>query len=63
MNKVLLYTQPSCPTCKTVKMFLTKNNIDFDICEDVEEMKSKGINHTPTLDVCGTLLSGKAIID
>ena len=63
MNKVLLYTQPSCSMCKMVKMLLTKNSIDFDICENVEEMKSRGINHTPTLDVGGTLLTGKAIID
>ena len=62
-NKVLLYTQPSCPQCKMVKMLLTKKNIPFDMCEDIDLMQSKGINHTPTLEVDGTLLTGKEMID
>ena len=60
---IKVYSQPACPQCKMVKMLLTKKNIGFETCEDLDVMKSKGINHTPTIDVDGTLLTGKPMID
>lgn len=40
-------------------MKLDKNKIDYEVCEDVELMISKGFSHAPVLEVNGTILSVK----
>jgi glutaredoxin len=57
-DKVILYTT-HCPMCKALKMKLDKNKIDYEVCEDVELMISKGFSHAPVLEVNGTILSVK----
>lgn len=60
---ITLYHQDSCPQCKMVTMLLNKNNIEFEANADIEEMKTKGITHTPALEVNGEILQGKSLID
>jgi len=60
---VKLYSQPSCGQCKMVHMLLDQKGIEYSECQDVDEMRSLGITHTPTLEVDEKLLVGKDIIN
>ncbi|WRP08255.1 glutaredoxin domain-containing protein [Rossellomorea aquimaris] len=65
MKKVTLYTQPDCPPCEVVKMFLKEHNVEYkeiNIKEDeqardylVKELKSYS---TPTITVDSVVISG-----
>lgn len=57
-NKIILYTT-HCPMCKALRMKLDKNGIQYDICEDVNLMLSKGFKHAPVLEVNGKALTTK----
>ncbi len=46
-----------------VETMLKRNNIDFIINSNIEEMKSKGITHTPALFVDNKILQGKDIFN
>lgn len=61
--EIKVYTQQSCPQCKMVKMMLDRKHVDYTACEDVEEMRAKGILHTPTLEIDGQTYVAKAMID
>jgi len=39
MNKIIIYTNETCPYCKQVKEELTKNNIEFENRNTVEYAK------------------------
>ncbi|MGR3763672.1 glutaredoxin family protein [Rossellomorea sp. NS-SX7] len=65
MKKVTMYTQPDCPPCEVVKLFLKEHQIDYiekNIKEDnearnhlVNQLKSYS---TPTITVDDTIISG-----
>jgi glutaredoxin-like protein NrdH len=65
LRQVTLYTQPDCPPCEVVKLFLKEYNIDYlekNIKED-NEAKDHLINQlksysTPTITVDETTISG-----
>lgn len=59
--ETILYSQPTCPQCKMVHQLLDKNNISYTECQDIEQMKANGINHTPALVVGGKVLQGRDI--
>lgn len=56
MESYVLYTT-HCPKCKILEKKLNDKNIKVNICEDVEEMKSKGVRSVPVLEVDGKMLS------
>ena len=62
-SNVILYHQDGCPMCKAVELQLKKKNIEFTSNKDIEEMRAKGILHTPVLEVDGTMFIGKDIIN
>ena len=39
-----------CPQCKTLETKLNRSNIEYEICDDIEEMKSKGFKAAPVLE-------------
>ncbi|WP_175988664.1 glutaredoxin family protein [Bacillus sp. Marseille-Q1617] len=65
MRKVTLYTQPDCPPCEVVKLFLKEYKIEYlekNIKEDngarehlINQLKSYS---TPTITVDDTVISG-----
>lgn len=63
MDNVILYSQPGCPQCRMVHMMLDKKGIKYEETQDIETMRSKGIDHTPALDVDGKILIGIEIGD
>ena len=51
--KVVVYSTPTCPTCKMIKTKLDRKNIPYESCEDVVFMQQNGITTVPTLEVDG----------
>lgn len=65
MEKVKIYTTPSCVYCKMAKDFFKENNIvyeEFDVAEDAakrEEMIQKsGQLGVPVIEIGGELIIG-----
>jgi len=48
---MILYTQPSCGICRGIHMFLDSKKIQYTECQDLDIMKSKGIQGTPVLEL------------
>ncbi len=63
MTRIIFYHTETCPQCKMVEMLLNKEHIEYKSVMDVELMQQKGIDHTPALDVDGTIMFGKDIIN
>lgn len=53
--KPILYTT-HCPKCQVIAKKLDKAGIEYDICEDIEVMESKGLVNLPALEVDGEML-------
>ena len=56
MNKITIYTNETCPYCKSIKEELTKNNIEFeekltkDFVEEWQQMADlTGMSSVPTI--------------
>ena len=58
---ITLYTT-HCPKCKIVELKLKSKNIEYEECDDMEVMLSKGFKQAPILDVDGKLLDFSAAI-
>lgn len=52
----ILYTT-HCPKCNVLETKLKSKNIEFEICEDVDLMLSKGIQQAPYLEVDNELMN------
>jgi glutaredoxin len=52
---IILYTN-DCPRCKILKDKLDDKQIEYDVCDDVEVMKAKGIRTVPVLEVDGEMM-------
>ena len=55
MAKIILYST-NCPKCNVLEKKLQSKNIDFEICNDVDLMLSKGIQQAPYLEVDDELI-------
>ena len=51
----ILYST-NCPKCKVLETKLKNKNIEFEICNDVGLMLSKGIQQAPYLEVDNELM-------
>lgn len=47
---IILYTT-HCPLCRLVESKLNEKNIQYEVCEDEEEIKSLNYSHVPILKV------------
>lgn len=61
-EKIVLY-EHGCPRCKVLKMKLDQKKIQYETVNDVEEMKAKGFNEAPKLEVDGAVMSFKEAVD
>ena len=51
----ILYST-NCPKCNVLEKKLQSKNIDFEICNDVDLMLSKGIQQAPYLEIDNELM-------
>lgn len=56
MSKTIILYSTGCPQCRILKERLDAKGISYQICSDVETMKTKGISSVPVLEVDGELL-------
>lgn len=56
MSKMIILYSTGCPQCRILKERLDAKGISYQICSDVEIMKTKGISSVPVLEVDGELL-------
>ena len=61
MNNITLYTT-HCPKCKILEDKLNNKNIQYNICEDKDEMISLGFRSVPVLQVNDEVLNFGAAI-
>ena len=59
---IVLYTT-HCPRCKVLTAKLDSAAIQYEICDNVDEMIKKDIKSVPVLEVDGNLLDFKAAVD
>ena len=52
----ILYTT-GCPKCMILKQKLDEKNITYEVCSDVDVMKSKGMMSVPILEVDGETMT------
>lgn len=53
---VILYTS-GCPRCNMLKKELDKNEIMYDVFDDVDKMIEMGFNEVPILEVDNTKMN------
>lgn len=53
---VVLYTV-GCSKCKVLSMKLDNKKIPYDVCTDIEIMKSMGFIQAPMLEVDGKIMN------
>ena len=51
----ILYST-NCPKCKVLETKLKSKNIEFEICNNIDLMLSKGIQQAPYLEVDNELM-------
>ena len=60
--KVILY-EHGCPKCIVLKTKLDQKHISYELVNDVELMKSKGLTFPPYLEVDGVVMKLKEAVD
>ena len=57
----ILYST-GCPRCKVLETKLRQKDVDYVICDSVEEMFKKGVSSVPCLEVEGEILDFSAAV-
>lgn len=60
-DSIILYSSPTCPICKMIKMQLQAKGITFQETHDTDELASKGYRGLPVLFVDGKFLTAPEI--
>ena len=50
-DSIIIYSSPSCPQCRMIKMQLNAKGIEYNEIQDVSTLKSMNISKIPTLKV------------
>lgn len=53
---ITLYST-NCPRCNVLAQKLTEKGVDFEICEDVDEMIRRDFTSAPMLEVDGNIMN------
>lgn len=54
-DSIIVYSSPSCPKCKILKMELTRRGVEFEDCQDTDKIAAMGIQSVPMLSINGEL--------
>lgn len=57
-ERIILY-EHGCPRCKVLKSKLDQKGIQYETVNDVVQMKAKGFNEAPKLEVNGIIMDFK----
>ena len=56
-DSITLYSSPTCPKCRMLKIELGKHNIEYNELHDTEAVAAKGFTSLPILEVNGNFLT------
>lgn len=59
METNIILWSTHCPRCKVLESKLKQKNINYEECDDVQLMLSKGLETAPALEVDGTMMNFK----
>lgn len=62
-DSITVYSSPTCPKCKMLKMELNKRGLSFVDCQDEELMIKKGYTHPPVVEIGEEVLDFKQAVD
>lgn len=63
MGKVILWST-HCPRCKVLTIKLQQKGVVYEEIDDVEQMKAKGFQEVPKLELAdGTVMNFKEAVD
>jgi len=57
-DSIIIYSSPTCPICRMIKMQLTAKGLEYKDVQDVEVLKSMNIQKIPTLVINGEFFVG-----
>lgn len=57
-DSIIIYSSPTCPQCKMIKMQLKAKGLEYTDIQDVEVLTSLNIRKVPTLEVNKELFVG-----
>lgn len=63
MNKIILYTSPTCGRCATLKFKLNAKEIPYDESHDVEKITALGFQQLPVMEMDNKFYSFKEALD
>ena len=56
-DSITVYSSPTCPKCKMLKMQLKAKGILFNVCEDTQVALYKGVHNLPAMEINDQLLN------
>ena len=56
-DSITLYSSPTCPKCRMLKLELGKQNIEYNEQHDTEALAKQGFTSLPILEVNGKFLT------
>jgi len=65
-DSIIVYSSPTCPKCKMLKMELDKKGVeyqDYNLFDDPQKAKELGIKELPILSINGELFTMKQAKD
>lgn len=62
MEEVILYTT-GCPKCAVLKKKLETAGIAYTVCDDITEMRRRGLLSAPALNIGGRILAFSEAIE
>lgn len=63
METNIILWSTHCPRCKVLESKLKQKNIDYEECDDVQLMLSKGLETAPALEVDGIMMNFKEAVE
>lgn len=60
--EVIFYSS-HCPRCKVLETKLKQKNIEYEECNDINVMLSKGLKTAPALEIDGNIMDYKNAIE
>jgi glutaredoxin len=56
-DSITLYSSPTCPKCRMLKIELDKHNIEYNETHETDFIAEKGFTSLPVLEVNGDFLT------
>lgn len=59
---IIVYSTEHCPSCKVLKSKMDKEEIQYQVIQDIDVMRDKGISHVPMVEIDGKIYEGNYVL-